>query len=128
MPLRMQEGASRPITLTQPTQAECEQMGVRDWPDTVVKVYKEEEVAKGAIRYVLEGTGTVNLPDGESVPVGVGSLVKVTAEDGVALRWVPDDGEMLLLTPEYQGPPLLVTAGGFVLACAALIAATATGL
>ena len=87
-----------------------------------------EEVAKGAIRYVLEGTGTVNLPDGESVPVGVGSLVKVTAEDGVALRWVPDDGEMLLLTPEYQGPPLLVTAGGFILACAALIAATATGL
>ena len=126
MPLRMQEGASRPITLTQPTQAECEQMGVRDWPDTVVKVYKEEEVAKGAIRYVLEGTGTVNLPDGESVPVGVGSLVKVTAEDGVALRWVPDDGEMLLLTPEYRDR-LLVTAGGHI-SLRALIAATATGL
>ena len=114
---------------TQPTQAECEAMGVRDWPSTIVRApYLQEECKAGALRYVLEGTGSVDY-NGKSIDVAPNSLIKVPIdEDGASLRWVPDEGEMVLLTPEYQGPSLLATAGSFLLLCVTLVAATAGGL
>ena len=116
------------LSFSQPSQAESEAMGIRDWPSTVVRApYLEEKCKPGATRYVLEGTGTVDC-NGKSFAVAPNSLVKVLDEDGAELRWLPDEGEMVLLTPEYQGPPLLATAGGFLVLCATLIAATAVGL
>ena len=81
----------------------------------------------GNREYVRYGSLTFN-PNTKSFAVAPNSLVKVLDEDGAELRWLPDEGEMVLLTPEYQGPPLLATAGGFLVLCATLIAATAVGL
>jgi hypothetical protein len=122
--LRAAASAS-PLELTQPTQAECESMGVRDWPDTVVREKLEEACSAGALRYVLEGTGTLSCGD-ESISVAPNSLVKVCADEGATLCWMPDS-ELVLLTPEYRGPPLLPIVGGFFFACVLLVAATAAG-
>ena len=112
------------IQLTEPTQRDAEDMGIRDWPPTTVRVSFDEQCAEGALRYVLEGSGMVTCA-GESFSVSLNSLVRVQADD-TSLFWSVDDEcqEMVLLTPEYRGPPLLPVVGAFVLLCAALVATT----
>ena len=68
-----------------------------------------DECADGALRYVLEGTGSVCADGDEPVAVAVNTLVRV--DGATTLRWVPDD-ELVLLTPEYKGPNLLPFAAG----------------
>ena len=120
-------GASR-IELTQPKQAESEEMGIRDWPSSSVCEPLEEMCNDGALRYVLEGTGTVDCA-GESFTVTPNTLIRVRSGEGATLRWTLDDGcaELVILTPEYQGPPLLPIIGAFLAVCAVLVVSTAGG-
>ena len=119
-----------PIVVTQPSQGDCEAMGLRDWPSTVVRGSLEDSCEAGAMRYVLEGTGRLAC-DGTSnrVPIGVnvGDLIRVNEQ--AELRWEPDDSvaEMVILSPEYRGPPLLPVVGAFAALCVLLIAATSGG-
>ena len=112
------------FTLSSPSQAECEVLGIRDWPSQARSTAYEESCAEGAMRYVLEGSGAVTC--GEDVmtrtPVGPNSLVRVTSDD--TLQWSLDDGtdKLVVLTPEYQGPPLAIVAGIFAVLCVGLIA------
>ena len=128
--IRMSAADSR-LQTSSPSQAESEEMGLRDWPSTVVDAGGlDERCDVGAMRYVLEGEGTVtDSATGTTVKVKPNSLVRVLAEDGAELQWVPAPPcqELVLLTPEYRGPSLLPVVGGFAVACVALIAATANG-
>ena len=116
--------SSAGLELSQPSQAESEAMGLRDWPSTVVQGSLTDPCKDGGMRYVLEGSGTASRGD-ESLAVSVGSLV--TVRGGGDVIWEADGSEMVLLTPEYNGPPLLPIAGGLFLAFAALIATTFSG-
>ena len=82
------------------------------------------ECADGALRYVLEGTGSVCADGDEPVAVAVNTLVRV--DGATTLRWVPDD-ELVLLTPEYKGPNLLPFAAGFLVLMIGLIAVAGGG-
>ena len=115
------------FTLSQPSQAEAEEMGIREWPQSSATSELIDECADGALRYVLEGTGTVCVENGGGDPVAVApnSLVRV-GDGGATLRWVPDD-ELLLLTPEYKGPNLLPVAAGIFVLFAALLAVAGGG-
>ena len=106
------------LELTQPTQAQNEEMGVRDWPSTVVRGSLDDECDEGAMRYVLEGTGQINCAR-ESVQVQPNTLVRVSK--AATLQWLADEGELVILSPEYKGPPLLPIAGALFLTFAALI-------
>lgn len=98
-------------------------MGIRDWPTSVYTAVHEDVCAGGARRYVLEGRGSVTCDDGQEVAVAPNSLITVSSD--ATLRWTPSEGELVLLTPEYQGPlsPALV-AGGFVLLVSLLVLAS----
>ena len=121
------------LVLTSPSQREAEKMGIRDWPETVVSkgtaqqgVF-DDDAAAGAKRYVLEGTGTVETESGESFDVAPNSLIEVM-EAGSLLWSVGEDcNEMILLTPEYRGPPIALVAGGFAIALVALVLAAGLG-
>ena len=88
----------------------------------------QETCVDGAMRYVLEGAGTVVCGEAR-IAVEPNTLVRVRGDE-VALYWQPDDSrcsEMILLTPEYRGPPLLPIVAGFGLACVALVVAASGG-
>ena len=108
-------------------------MGIRDWPSQVYSESWVDECDDNALRYVLEGSGTVSrLRDGtldgglESIAVAPNTLVTVT--EACSLSWVLDAGaEMVVLTPEYKGPPLGLVAGGLFGALAVLVATSFGG-
>ena len=105
-----------------PTQAEAESLGIRDWPSTARKAPFEEECAEGALRYVLEGRGAVTSGVNTSVAIAPNSLLSVTT-DSSSLSWTLDEDcdELVVLTPEYQGPPIALVAGVFAILCIGLI-------
>lgn len=113
------------LTLSQPSQSEAESIGIRDWPQTATSSELVDECADGALRYVLEGTGSVCADGDEPVAVAVNTLVRV--DGATTLRWVPDGDELVLLTPEYKGPNLLPFAAGFVVLMVGLVAVAGGG-
>jgi hypothetical protein len=118
------------LELSTPTQAQLEEMGCRDWPQTSKRGPFEDECAAGALRYVLEGRGRVRARTGsepastdEEQEVEVGSLLEVS--ETCTLSWLPEAGceEMVILTPEYKGPPIAFVAAAFLGLCAISLAA-----
>jgi len=90
------------LALTQPTQAEAEAMGVRDWPPTIItqggRGAFDADVEDGSLRYVLEGSGTVQRETtGEPLAVSPNTLVRVVGEGG-ALRWQLDESGRVVAT------------------------------
>jgi hypothetical protein len=122
------------LSSSMPTQAQLEEMGVRDWPQTSQQGPFEDECAAGARRYVLEGSGSVRArtglepaADDEVLPISVGAMLEVS--DACTLSWLPDEGckEIVILTPEYKGPPLALVAGGFAAFCVLLVVVAGGG-
>ena len=119
------EGGSA-LELTQPTQAESEEMGLRDWPSTVLRNELSDPCDEGAMRYVLEGSGFVSC-GGDRFAVTPNTLVRLRGS-GATLLWSAESSEeMVLLTPEYKGPPLLPVVAAFLLASVGLIAVSSGG-
>jgi hypothetical protein len=103
-----------------PSQASCESLGVRDWPQSSFSSSLSDPCKPGALRYVLSGEGAVGDEETEE-SFGVGTLVEV--EDGSVLRWTAGKGEeVVLLTPEYRGLPVPAIAAGFLLLIAGTVA------
>uniref|UniRef100_A0A7S4AEF7 Uncharacterized protein n=1 Tax=Pseudo-nitzschia australis TaxID=44445 RepID=A0A7S4AEF7_9STRA len=112
-----------------PSQAECESLGVREWPQQSKKGSWTETVAPGKslVRYVLEGTGSLKIVTGDGTkPISVKPGILVEVETGgdasssaVELVWACDANcsEMILLTPGFEesGVFLGVVAGILVL-------------
>ena len=59
--------------------------------------------------------------------VEVGSLLEVS--EACTLTWLPEAGceEIVILTPEYKGPPIAFVAAAFVGLCAISLLAVSTG-
>ena len=112
-----------------PSQAQCESLGVREWPQQSKKGSWTETLAPGKslVRYVLEGTGSLKIVTGDGTkPISVkpGTLVEIetggdTSSSAVQLEWACDANcsEMILLTPGFEesGVFLGVVAGILVL-------------
>ncbi|VEU33661.1 unnamed protein product [Pseudo-nitzschia multistriata] len=119
--------ASPPRTeLSVPSQAQCESLGIREWPQQSKSGSWTEAVAPGnsLVRYVLEGSGSLEIvTDGETERQSVrpGTLVEIESSEssGVQLEWACDAScpEMVLLTPGFEegGVFLGVLAGILVL-------------
>eukprot|EP00536_Pseudo-nitzschia_multiseries_P001448 jgi/Psemu1/283022/fgenesh1_pg.18_\ len=115
------------ITITVPSQTECETLGIREWPQQSKTGSWTETVASGTglVRYVLEGSGSVRIAGAQqqAVRVGPGTLVEIEIEDNdndesSLVEWSSDSGkEMILLTPGFEegGVFLGVLAGILVL-------------
>mmetsp|Transcript_10899 Transcript_10899/g.25817 ORF Transcript_10899/g.25817 Transcript_10899/m.25817 type:complete len:233 (-) Transcript_10899:366-1064(-) len=123
-----------------PSQAECETLGIREWPQQSKTGSWTETVKPGSslVRYVLEGSGSLAILGGNeaiassssssssfsSSPIAVspGTLVEIEADadegSDVRLAWTTsNDAEMILLTPGFEegGVFLGVLAGILVL-------------
>ena len=105
------------IKITNPSQDEAADMGIRDWPGQLKKGTWEENSGNGQtlVRYVLDGTGSLEIESigdssKSSKKLSPGTLVEVTGES--VLSWQADE-EMLLLTPGFEegGKFLAVLAG-----------------
>ena len=59
------------------------------------------------------------------MPVQPNTLVRVSKP--ATLQWLADEGELVILTPEYKGPPLLPIAGALFLTFGLLIAVSSGG-
>jgi hypothetical protein len=103
-------GSSNRISI--PSQAECEELGVREWPQQSKKGSWNERVDPGnsLVRYVLEGTGSlVIVEDANAITtqeeVRPGFLIDINAgDDPLRLEWECDADcpEVILLTPGFE--------------------------
>eukprot|EP00566_Odontella_aurita_P022405 CAMPEP_0113551314 /NCGR_PEP_ID=MMETSP0015_2-20120614/14458_1 /TAXON_ID=2838 /ORGANISM="Odontella" /LENGTH=139 /DNA_ID=CAMNT_0000452197 /DNA_START=192 /DNA_END=608 /DNA_ORIENTATION=- /assembly_acc=CAM_ASM_000160 len=78
------------VEVKSPTPDEAAEMGTRDWPQQLKRGSWSENIGggKSAVRYVLDGTGTVESfsDDGQlKSQVGPGSLVEATGP--IVLEW-----------------------------------------
>ena len=101
------------VSVSSPSQAEAEAMGIRDWPQQAKQGEWEEDVvpADGLVRYVLEGTGTLIMEEEMEdfvVALKPGTLIKVNGtQQLVRLRWKADS-TMILLTPGFEESGVLL--------------------
>jgi hypothetical protein len=100
------------IDIQTPSPEDAASMGIRDWPQQVKSGAWSEFVAedKTVIRYVLDGTGSVDIVDEDIaetkfVTIGPGTLIEVTGP--VTLKWMVNNNnnnnqDMILLTPGFE--------------------------
>lgn len=111
---------------TMPSQEECVELGIREWPQqTKSSLSWKEEVKEETtlVRYILQGTGTVRTDDGTfSRKFYAGTLVEVQGPE--ILIWERNQGEdVIILTPGFENGALFATAiVGFVTMVGALLA------
>ena len=93
------------ITITTPSSDDASDMGIREWPQTLKRGEWEEFSEEGQllVRYILDGTGTLDVEDSEaakrSIKVKPGTLVEVSGE--AILSWKAE-GEVIVLTPGFE--------------------------
>ena len=114
------------VSITAPTQEEAEQMGIREWPQQAKSKGTFTESSKDGqtlTRYILDGTGRVQVDDKVPLAVKPGDVLEVTGEG--KLTWEVLSDEMVLLTPGFEQVGLFAgVAVGLVLLLAALFATT----
>jgi hypothetical protein len=96
------------VRVTTPSQAQAEEMGLREWPQQAKsKGTWEESVKEGqtVVRYVLDGQASVKVNCGteestEQVTMKAGSLLEVTGQ--ATLLWQVVSDEIILLTPNFE--------------------------
>jgi len=100
------------IGVSFPSQAKCETLGVREWPQQSKKGSWNEKVdhEESLVRYVLEGTGSLVVRvegDGgdDKISVKPGTLIEIEpGTPSVQLEWecASNCPEMILLTPGFE--------------------------
>lgn len=101
-----------------PSQEQCVQLGIREWPQQIKSSLSwKEEIKQGKTlaRYILQGSGTVSVGDGHSPrKFYVGTLLEV--EGPATLIWERNEGEdVIILTPGFENGALFAGAiVGFV--------------
>jgi hypothetical protein len=114
------------VSVTTPSPDAAADLGIRDWPQQLKKGSWSEASDPGQtlVRYVLDGTGTVEIESNQSSKssvLGPGTLIEVTGE--AHLSWEASSSEMILLTPGFEERgKLLGVAALMVIVCGALIA------
>ena len=118
------------IRITTPSSEEAVEMGIREWPNQVRQGKWSEFVPSETtvIRYVLEGSGTLEMLDQDQATTQTTSLVPGTLMEitGTAsLQWSCTSKDMILLTPNFEQGGLLV---GVVLSIIVLFGALLAGV
>ena len=123
--------ATSRISISVPSQAKCEELGVREWPQQSKKGIWNEAVApeNSLVRYVLEGSGSLEINQGgdeatkEIISVTPGTLVEIGAgTPDLQLEWKSEQAEMILLTPGFEeGSVFLGVFAGIVVLFGALL-------
>ena len=121
--------ATSRISVSVPSQAKCEELGVREWPQQSKKGIWNEEVApeNSLVRYVLEGSGSLEISQDDAtsqvISVTPGTLVEIGAgTPNLQLEWKSEQSEMILLTPGFEeGGVLLGALAGIVVLFGALL-------
>lgn len=124
---RLCMAAAAVVSSSTPSQAECEAMGIREWPQQVKSKRWTEQAQEGTelTRYILEGQGTLVVDSSTKETLVPGKLITVSGP--ALLEWQASSADMILLTPGYeQGGVLLAVGGGLVLLVIALIVATSS--
>ena len=93
------------VTVSQPSSDAAAAQGIREWPQQTKKGTWREDSEDGEIltRYVLEGTGTVEIEEqgnAKSFQVAPGTLIEVDGK--AALSWAATSSEMIILTPGFE--------------------------
>ena len=116
------------VKISTPSPDDAADMGIRDWPQQLKKAGSWSETVdedQTLVRYVLDGTGAVNVVDengqDEKTAVGPGSLVEVTGQ--ATLEWQGKE-DMIILTPGYEQPGMLIGAAALLL----IVTVVGTGL
>jgi hypothetical protein len=123
------------IGVSVPSQAKCETLGVREWPQQSKKGSWNEKVdpETSLVRYVLEGTGSLkfrvegdgNVGDSDKISVKPGTLIELEpGMTAVQLEWecASNCPEMILLTPGFEeGNVFLGVIAGIVVLFGALL-------
>ena len=115
------------VSIRTPSSDAAAQMGIREWPQQLKKGAWEESSSEGQtlVRYVLDGTGSLEVMDVESsttstTKLSPGTLVEISGE--ASLSW-NSDGDMIILTPGFEeGGTFLAVAAGVVVLFGALLA------
>ena len=119
--------AAATVSSSTPSQAECEAMGIREWPQQVKSKSWTEQAQEGTelTRYILEGQGTLVVDRSTKETLAPGKLITVSGP--ATLEWQATSADMIVLTPGYeQGGLLLAVGGGLVILVIALIVATSS--
>eukprot|EP00977_Amphora_coffeiformis_P028128 scaffold34700_cov256-Amphora_coffeaeformis.AAC.4 len=103
------------ISRSTPSQAECESLGIREWPQQVKKRGPWTETAAvdtELVRYILQGEGSLVIVDDDGKPTRVqpGTLLRITGP--ATLQWDVSSVDMILLTPGYEQGGLLLGVAG----------------
>ena len=126
--------AATTVNTSTPSQAECEALGIREWPQQVKKGSWSETAPPNTelIRYILEGQGTLVVTDDDGnddtssfakqqMTVQPGTLITVSGP--ARLTWQASTADMIILTPSYEQGGLLVAVGiGLLVLLPALLA------
>lgn len=120
------------VRVTTPSPDIAAGMGIREWPQQFKSGSWKEEVSSSSdttlVRYVLEGTGTVDISstsegENKSYKVRPGTLLEVSGPATLSWTTTTKDGEMIILTPNYEeGGTFLGVVAALVVLCGALIA------
>ena len=101
--------ATSRISISVPSQAKCEELGIREWPQQSKSGSWNEAVApeNSLVRYVLEGKGSLEITQGgdesQVIQVNPGSLVEIgPGTPDLQLEWTSGEAEMILLTPGFE--------------------------
>lgn len=126
------------IQITNPSSDQAVGLGIREWPQQVKRGKWSEFVPSETTvtRYVLEGSGTLEIIDEDQAKVQrttlvPGTLIEVTGTASLQWSTSGDDNdknnnnEMILLTPNFEQGGLLV---GVVVSVIALFGALLAGV
>ena len=120
------------IRITTPSSDVAVEMGMREWPQQVQQGRWSEFVPSETtvIRYVLEGSGTLEIVDedqaqAQSTSLVPGTLIEVTGTASLQWSTLPDTTDMILLTPNFEQGGLLM---GVVVSIIALFGALLAGV
>jgi hypothetical protein len=121
--------ASTSISTSTPSQSESEALGIREWPQQAKKRGTFSESCgdgQTLVRYILEGTATVNVQTttaenvSQSAKLSVGTLMEV--QGPCQVDWDVTSEELILLTPGFeQGGSFAAVLGLLVLVCGVLL-------
>ena len=110
--LRASNNNEPAISISTPSSEAAAEMGIREWPQQFKPqgtCWNEETSGNALVRYVLDGTGSVEIVQQDSVIrkslVQPGTLVEVTG-DNLCLTWTADE-DMIVLTPGFEQTGLL---------------------
>ena len=103
------------VRISLPSSDDAASMGIREWPQVTKTGSWQEESTDGKTltRYILDGSGTLNIQDDSSntrtTQLKPGTLIEV--EGKAVLSWKCTSSEMIILTPGFEEGNVFIAFG-----------------